>query len=156
MPIEIERKFLVKGDFTPYIERTERIIQAYLCATEDTTVRIRMKGDKAFLTIKGPSDQKGFSRYEFEYEIPFDDAKDLLNICLPGIIEKDRHYIKAGKHTFEIDVFHGNNEGLVIAELELESIQEIFEKPDWLGDEVTGNKNYYNAYLIKYPYNFER
>lgn len=145
--IEIERKFLVIGDFTPFIEKTERIVQAYLVASIERTVRIRIKGDSAFLTIKGASNENGFSRMEFEYPIPVQDAQDLLELAEPGFIEKERHYILYKNHLFEVDVFHGKHEGLVIAELELESEDEAFEKPDWLGEEVTGDQRYYNAYL---------
>jgi len=145
--IEIERKFLVKGDFYPYVTKTEKIVQAYLVSTVERTIRIRTKGEEAFLTIKGPSNKNGFSRKEFEYPIPFSDAQELLELAQSGFIEKERNYIPYENHLFEVDVFHGVNEGLIIAELELESEDETFEKPEWLGEEVTGNKQYYNAYL---------
>ncbi len=152
MSIEIERKFLVKGDFLPFVKRKEKIVQAYLCASEERTVRIRIKGEAAFITIKGPSNKNGFSRCEFEYPVPVADAEEMLSLCYAGFIEKERHYVESGKHTFEVDVFHGANEGLILAELELESETEPYEKPDWLGEEVTGDERYYNAYLTLHPY----
>ncbi len=148
--IEIERKFLVKDDFSPYVTGTDRIVQAYLIAEEKRTVRIRIKGEKAFLTIKGAANKNGFSRIEFEYPIPVTDAEEMLKLAQPGCIEKERHYIPYKGHLFEVDVFHGKYEGLVIAELELQSEEEEFEKPDWLGEEVTGDERYYNAYLASH------
>jgi CYTH domain-containing protein len=147
MSIEIERKFLVKGDFHPYVTHEQRIVQAYLVASAARTVRIRIKGEKAYITIKGASDKNGFSRSEFEYEIPVADAQELLQLALPGTIDKIRYYVPFGGHIFEVDVFHSAHEGLVIAELELQSEGEAFEKPEWLGEEVTGDERYYNAYL---------
>ena len=151
MSIEIERKFLVKGDFLSSVKRKEKIIQAYLCASPGKAVRVRIKGEKAYFTIKGPSNSKGFSHAEFEYEIPVSDAEEILKLCDSGFIEKERHYVEFGGHTFEVDVFHGVNEGLILAELELESEKEPYEKPDWLGEEVTGDERYYNAYLASRP-----
>ena len=145
--IEIERKFLVKGDFYPYISNTARIKQGYLCIAKGRTVRVRIKGDSGFITIKGPANANGFSRLEFEYPVPLADAEAMLQLCPPVVIDKERHYIPAGNHTFEVDVFHGAHEGLVIAEVELGSEDEPFVRPDWLGEEVTGDKRYYNAYL---------
>ncbi len=150
--IEIERKFLVKGDFLPFVTKKEKIVQAYLCNTPEKNVRVRVMGEKAYITIKGPSNKNGFSRCEFEYEIPVADAEEILNLCESGFIEKIRHYIVYENHTFEVDVFYGANEGLVIAELELESESQDFFKPDWLGKEVTGDVRYYNAYLIRHPF----
>jgi len=144
--IEIERKFLVKGDFYPYAIKKSRIIQGYLCISGGITVRVRLKDESAFITIKGPSGRTGFSRAEFEYPIPYTDAVELMNLC-QSIIEKDRYYVLEGKRTFEVDVFHGVHEGLVIAELELSSENETFNRPDWLGKEVTGDARYYNSYL---------
>ncbi len=149
MAIEIERKFLVKGDFRPFVTHSAHIAQAYLCISEERTVRVRIKNDKAYLTIKGGSNSNGFSRREFEYEIPANDARELLKMSPFPIIEKERCYVPAGKHTFEIDIFTGINEGLILAELELESENEPFEKPDWLGEEVTGDKHYYNAFMAQ-------
>lgn len=145
--IEIERKFLVKGDFRPFVTKTEKIVQAYLCSTKERTVRVRIKGSQAFLTIKGAANPNGFSRLEFEYPIPVQDAEQILSLAQPGCIDKERHYIPVGKHLFEVDVFHGKHEGLIIAELELQSEDEAFERPQWLGEEVTGDVRYYNAYL---------
>ncbi len=150
--IEIERKFLIKGDFFPFVTRKEKIVQAYLCNKPDKNVRVRIKGEKAYITVKGPSNKNGFSRCEFEYEIPVADAEKMLELCEPGFIEKVRHYVACENHTFEIDVFHGANEGLVLAELELESESEDFPRPDWLGEEVTGDVRYYNAYMIQHPF----
>jgi CYTH domain-containing protein len=151
MGIEIERKFLVKGNFLPYVKQKEKIVQAYLCASSRKAVRVRIKGEKAYITIKGPSNSKGFSHAEFEYEIPVCDAEVILKLCDSGFIEKERHYIEYRGHVFEVDVFHGTNEGLVLAELELESETGFYEKPDWLGEEVTGDERYYNAYLAFRP-----
>lgn len=148
MALEIERKFLVKGDFKPFITHTIRIVQGYLCISEQRTIRIRIKDNKAFLTIKGASNANGFSRHEFEYEIPVEDAKELLQMSPYPIIEKERNLIPSKTHIFEVDVFHGVYEGLILAELELQSEDEIYEKPEWLGEEVTGNKQYYNAFMV--------
>ncbi|GHT76807.1 CYTH domain-containing protein [Bacteroidia bacterium] len=145
--IEIERKFLVKGDFLPFVSKTEKIVQAYLLAEPEKTVRIRIKGDSAYLTVKGEANANGFSRLEFEYPIPVEDAQKMLALTATGRIEKERNYVLFGDHLFEVDVFHGKHEGLIIAELELESEDEAFEKPEWLGEEVTGDERYYNAYL---------
>jgi Uncharacterized protein conserved in bacteria len=147
MSIEIERKFLVQGDFLPFVKRKEKISQAYLCSSVERTVRVRIKGEKAYLTIKGPSNVNGFSRMEFEYPIPLPDAEEMMKLAASGFIEKERHYVEYKEHTYEVDVFHGIHEGLILAELELESETEPYEKPDWLGKEVTGDERYYNAYL---------
>lgn len=149
--IEIERKFLVKGDFLPFVTKKEKIVQAYLCASPEKAVRIRIKGDLAYITVKGPSNENGFSRCEFEYPIPLADAKEMLTLS-DSLIEKERNYIPMGEYVFEIDVFHGVHEGLIVAELELKSEDETFEKPDWLGEEVTGDERYYNAYLAFHPF----
>jgi CYTH domain-containing protein len=150
--IEIERKFLVVGDFYPYVTKKEKIVQAYLAASPERTVRIRIKGNQAFLTIKGAADKNGFSRLEFEYPVPLADAQDLLLLACSGLIEKERHYIPSDRHLFEVDVFHGIHEGLIIAELELQSENEPFKKPLWLGKEVTGDERYYNAWLSAHPF----
>lgn len=152
MSKEIERKFLVKGEFRNLATAQIPIKQGYLCSDPERTVRVRLKGDNGYLTVKGKSDASGLSRYEWEKEIPADEAKDLLKICQPGIIDKTRYLVKYGQHTFEIDEFYGENEGLVIAEVELESENEKIEKPDWLGEEVTGNIRYFNSMLKKNPY----
>lgn len=153
MAYEIERKFLVNNtDFIKQASSKDYIVQAFLNRTPERTVRIRIKDDKAFLTIKGISNEQGTVRKEWEYEIPVTDAKEMLKICEPGQIEKWRYYIPLGKHTFEVDIFEGENQGLVVAEVELESEEESYKKPDWLGKEVTGDKAYYNSYLSQNPY----
>lgn len=153
MALEIERKFLVAGDFMPQVCQSRRIVQGYICSQSGKTVRIRIRGEEGFLTIKGPSDASGLTRYEFERLIPLADAEELLRLCEPGIIDKIRHYVKVGSHVWEIDVFHGENEGLVVAEIELASEEEPFDCPDWLGEEVSGDRRYYNSMLAKEPYN---
>jgi len=153
MGLEIERKFLVKGDFSHQAESYNRIIQGYICADEDRTVRIRVCDGKGFLTIKSASNERGWSRYEFEQSVSIQDAEELMKLCLPGVIDKVRHWVKVGKHTWDVDVFHGENEGLIVAEIELDSEDEVFELPEWAGKEVTGDPKYYNAMLSKYPFN---
>ena len=152
MAQEIERKFLVKGDFKPFVQREIRIIQGYLSSVPERTVRVRTKGDKGFLTIKGIGNESGASRFEWESEISTDDAKNLLAICEPGVIDKTRYLVVVGKHTYEVDEFYGENDGLTVAEIELESEDEAFDKPEWLGEEVTGDVKYYNSMLMKNPY----
>ena len=127
------------------------IIQGYICSDADRSVRIRISEDEAFLTIKSASNERGWSRYEFEKPISKKDAEELLMLCLPGRIDKVRHYVKVGGHIWEVDVFHGANEGLIIAEIELDSEEETFEKPAWIGQEVSGNPKYYNMMLAKSP-----
>ncbi|MFW0735895.1 CYTH domain-containing protein [Flavobacterium sp. T12S277] len=151
--VEIERKFLVKSaDFKEQAFAHNKIAQGYLSAVPERTVRVRIKGERGFITIKGISHQGGMSRFEWENEIPLDEALELLKLCEKGKIEKTRYEIKSGKHIFEVDEFYGENEGLVMAEVELESETEPFEKPDWLGEEVTDDSRYYNAYLSKNPF----
>lgn len=152
MATEIERKFLVEGDFSGKVSSAQRIVQGYISSVPGRTVRIRIRGNEGFLTIKGPSDEKGLSRYEFEQKIPLADAEELLKLCEPGAIDKVRHLIPSGKHTWEVDVFHGANEGLILAEIELSSEEEPFDKPAWLGREVSGDRRYYNSMLTKDPY----
>lgn len=152
MHIEIERKFLVCGAFKAHAFSSQRIVQGYLCSTPGRTVRVRIRGDHGYLTIKGPSDTKGLSRYEFEQEIPLLDAEYLLTLCEPGVIDKVRYLVKSGKHIVEIDEFHGENEGLILAEIELQDENESFERPPWLGPEVSGDRRYYNSMLTKHPY----
>jgi Uncharacterized protein conserved in bacteria len=149
MATETERKFLVKDEFINLAVKKIDIIQRYLTVDSDKTVRLRLAGDEAFLTIKGRPDGKSISRNEWEFPIPVKDAYEMMKICLPGMIEKTRYIIPSGAHQFEVDVFHGKNEGLIIAEIELSYESEDFEKPEWLGDEVTGRPEYYNANLIK-------
>ncbi len=150
--MEIERKFLVSGDFKPFVTEQLPISQGYLCSGPDRTVRIRLQGERGYITIKGPSNLSGTSRYEWEKEISAQEARDLLELCEPGSIEKTRYLIPAGEHTFEVDEFYGENQGLILAEIELVTEQDEFEKPDWLGQEVTGDVRYYNARLMKNPY----
>lgn len=153
MAQEIERKFLVTSDdFKNSAAKQLHIVQGYLSSVPERTVRVRINDAKGYITIKGIGNNSGASRYEWEKEIPVAEAKELLKICEPGIIDKTRYEVKIGNHTFEIDEFYGENQGLVIAEIELAHENEIFEKPSWLGREVTGNKKYYNAMLIKEPF----
>ena len=153
MAQEIERKFLVKSDdFKAESASKTRITQGYLSSIPERTVRVRIKGEKGFLTIKGIGNESGASRYEWENEIPVDEVNQLLKICEPGVIDKTRFNVKSGKHTFEVDEFYGDNEGLLVAEIELSSEGENFEKPSWLGEEVTGQVKYYNSMLMKISY----
>lgn len=152
MATEIERKFLVTGDFSREVCRAERIVQGYICSQPGRTVRIRIRGEEGFLTIKGPSTDDGLSRYEFEHPLSLAEAEDLFKLCEPGAIDKVRSLVRVGDHTWEVDVFHGANEGLILAEIELSSAGEPFEKPDWIGREVTGDRRYYNSMLTKHPY----
>ncbi len=152
MHIEIERKFLVAGPYKHLAYNMTTIKQGYFDTKPGITVRIRVRGEKAYLTIKGNSDPAGLSRYEFETEIPLDDADQMLRLCRPGAVIKDRYLVKNGKHTVEIDEFHGDNEGLVIAEIELSNPDEEYEVPDFLGREVTGDPRYYSKYLLVRPY----
>lgn len=151
--VEIERKFLVvSDDFLNEAFAKKRIVQAYLNSNPKRTVRIRIKDGKGFLTIKGKGNATGTTRLEWEKEIPLLDAEKLLEICESGIIDKIRHEVKLGNHIYEVDVFAGENEGLVVAEIELQSEDEFFEKPSWLGEEVTTDDRFYNAYLSKKPF----
>jgi adenylate cyclase len=151
--IEIERKFLVTSDaFKSDALRKNHIAQGYLNSTPERTVRVRIKGDTGYLTIKGKSNETGVSRFEWEKEIPLAEAKALLQHCEKGIIEKIRYEVQVGKHLFEVDEFFGENEGMLIAEVELKSESEFYEKPNWLGDEVTQDQRYYNSYISKHPF----
>ena len=152
MAQEIERKFLVKGDFMPFVVKSTRIVQGYLSSVPERTVRVRIKGEKGFITIKGIGSNSGASRYEWEKEIPVEEIQELLKICEPGVIDKIRHLVKADPYTYEVDEFHGENEGLTVAEIELPSEDAAFSKPDWLGEEVTGDVRYYNSMLMKTPF----
>lgn len=152
MPQEIERKFLVKEGYKQYAFMHTRITQGYLSSVPERIVRIRINGEKGFITIKGISDLSGISRYEWEKEIPVDEARELLALCEPGIIDKTRYLVLVGKFTFEVDEFYGENEGLVVAEVELASEEDLFDKPEWLGDEVTGDRRYYNSKLARNPF----
>lgn len=149
--IEIERKFLVKDNsFLDDFSRSNRIVQGYLSSHPERTVRVRIKGENGYLTIKGKSE--GFSRYEWEKEINIAEAEKLLQLCESGVIDKIRYDVIVGTHIFEVDVFYGENEGLVLAEIELQTEDETFEKPNWLGEEVTEDIKYYNSYLSKNPF----
>ena len=153
MALEIERKFLVKDDsYKRMAYHASRIAQGYICSSRGRTVRVRIRDDKGYLTIKGPSDQQGLGRYEWEKEIPLGEAQELMKLCEPGMIDKTRYLVRSGKHVFEVDEFYGENEGLTIAEVELESEDESYEKPDFVGDEVTGDVRYYNSFLMKKPF----
>jgi adenylate cyclase len=150
---EIERKFLTTSEaFKKEAFAQNRIAQGYLSSVPERTVRVRIKGDKGFLTIKGASNETGLSRFEWEKEIPVEEAAALLKLCEKGVIDKTRFEVKIGNHIFEVDEFHGKNDGLIIAEVELKSETEAFEKPAWLGKEVTNDSRYYNSYLSKNPF----
>lgn len=151
MGVEIERKFRVtRDDFLDGLSG-ERLIQGYLSHEIRGTVRVRLQGDRAWLTIKGET--RGATRREFEYPIPVDDARVLLDeMCPAGVIDKTRYRLPLDGHTWEVDVFHGDNRGLVIAEIELNHEHEDFTRPDWLGEEVTDDPRYYNSALSRTPY----
>jgi CYTH domain-containing protein len=151
--IEIERKFLVTSeDFKFESHKNTRIIQGFLNTNPERTVRVRLKGNDGYLTIKGQSTNDGLSRFEWEKEISKLDAKALFKLCEKGIIDKVRYEVKIGKHVFEVDVFSEENQGLIIAEVELNHEEEAFDKPAWLGEEVTGDKRYYNSQLSQHPF----
>ncbi|MEN8223980.1 MAG: CYTH domain-containing protein [Bacteroidota bacterium] len=153
MAQEIERKFLVKGDFRSLVTKETRITQGYLSSVPERTVRARIKGDKGFLTIKGIGSESGASRFEWEKEVSVEEARSLLNICEPGVIDKTRFIVpEQSGLKFEVDEFYGDNEGLTVAEIELPSEDHPFEKPEWLGEEVTGDVRYYNSMLMKTPF----
>ena len=151
--LEIERKFLVKTDaFKSEAFRENEIKQGYLNSNPERAVRVRIKDESGFLTIKGKSDDTGTTRFEWEKEISREEAEALLKLCEPGVISKVRFLVKAGQHTFEVDEFFEENQGLLLAEIELQSATEDFNKPDWLGEEVTGDPRYYNSQLSKNPF----
>jgi adenylate cyclase len=152
MPQEIERKFLVTEGYKQYAFTHTRITQGYLSSVPERIVRVRINGEKGFITIKGVSNLSGLSRYEWEKEIAVNEARELLALCEPGVIDKTRYLVQVGKFTFEVDEFYGENEGLIVAEIELSSEEELFDKPQWLGDEVTGDKRYFNSKLAKNPF----
>ena len=152
MQQEIERKFLIKGDFKSFVYKSIAILQGYLCSNPERSVRVRITGDRGFITIKGNSSESGASRFEWEKEIQVEEAQELLKLCEPGVINKERHLVKADPYIYEVDEFHGDNEGLIIAEIELPSEDAVFFKPEWLGEEVTGDMRYYNSMLKKTPY----
>jgi len=153
MAQEIERKFLVKSqDFRDEAFNNYRITQGYLSSDPHRTVRVRIKGEKGFITIKGISNESGTSRFEWEKEVPLKDVEELLLICETGVIDKTRFEVKIGNFIYEVDVFEGENQGLIVAEIELSSENESFEKPKWLGKEITGDKRYFNSALTKNPF----
>ena len=152
MAQEIEKKFLVAGEFKESAKKATRITQGYLSSVPERTVRVRVKGEKGYITVKGIGNDSGASRFEWEKEIPVEDVRDLLKICEPGVIDKTRYLVDCDGHTFEVDEFYGDNEGLVVAEVELSDANEAFTRPSWLGEEVTGDKKYYNSMLMKNPY----
>ncbi len=153
MMIEIERKFLVKSDaFKTEAISKKRIVQGYLNTNPERAVRVRIKGDVGFITVKGISNASGMSRFEWEKEIPVTEAEQLLSICEAGVISKTRYNVNVGNYIFEVDEFDGDNQGLLLAEVELQSETDEFEKPIWLADEVTGDTKYYNSQLSKNPF----
>lgn len=154
MSQEIEKKFLVKGDFKACAFKAVHITQGYLSSIPERTVRIRIKEDRGFITVKGKSNTSGATRFEWEKEIAAEDAKALMNLAEPGVIDKTRYLIKNtdGVHTWEVDEFYGDNLGLIVAEVELSDENEPFDKPSWLGEEVTGDPKYFNSMLMKNPY----
>jgi adenylate cyclase len=153
MALEIERKYLVNSDrYKSIASKQFRITQGYLSSNPECTVRIRIKGENAYITIKGIANSSGLTRFEWEKEIPIAEAEELLALCEPGAIDKTRFEVRWGQHTIEIDEFYGDNQGLTVAEVELASEDDLFEKPDWLVKEVTGDPRYYNSELSKRPY----
>lgn len=149
---EIERKFLVTGDYKKEVVSSRKIIQGYISSSPERTVRVRMEDSGGYLTIKGKSSSGGLTRFEWEREISREDAENLLKLCEGGLVEKTRHIVEHENHRFEVDEFSGDNEGLVIAELELESEEESFKKPLWIGEEVSFDKRYFNLYLSRHPF----
>lgn len=151
--IETERKFLVKDDtYKRYATESHRMTQGYICRESGRTVRVRISDGRGWLTIKGASSGNGLSRYEWEKEIPADEAERLLVLCMEGTIDKTRYIVPFEGHSFEVDEFYGDNEGLTVAEVELENETEPFSRPEWLGKEVTGDRRYYNSMLTEHPY----
>ena len=151
--MEVERKFMVRGNsYRQLAYASDRIKQGYICSGHGRTVRVRFRGGRGYLTIKGPSLDGGLSRYEFEKEITPDEAEQLFRLCEPGIIDKTRYLVKSGQHTFEVDEFYGDNEGLVMAEVELSAPDEPYEKPAFIGKEVTGDRRFYNSHLRANPF----
>lgn len=152
--LEIERKFLVRSvEFKMLADSKHDIAQGFLNTHPERTVRVRIMGEKGFLTVKGIGNNSGTTRFEWETEIPVNEATNLIDLCEPTILQKTRYKVPCGPHLFEVDEFHGENKGLVIAEIELRHEDELFERPGWLGEEVTGNPKYYNSQLSIKPYN---
>ena len=155
MATETERKFLIRGEeYKSEVFRSMHLTQGYLCSTPKCSARVRISDDRGFLTLKGPSDARGLSRFEWEKEIPLSEARDLIPLCVSGLIDKTRHLVRNtdGRHVWEIDEFHGDNEGLVVAEIEISSDDDPFDRPSWLGEEVTGLRRYYNSSLSRHPF----
>ena len=152
MPREIERKFLVTGEYKSQAFAHSRIVQGYICSARGRTVRVRLRDGRGYLTIKGASDAAGMSRYEWEKEISREEAEELMTLCEEGVIDKTRYLVRSGSHVFEVDEFYGDNEGLVMAEVELASEDAPFDRPAFIGREVTGDVRYYNSQLMKHPY----
>ncbi|GCB36536.1 CYTH domain-containing protein [Bacteroides faecalis] len=152
MAQEIERKFLVTGEFKSQAFAQDRIIQGYICSAQGRTVRVRIRDNRGYLTIKGASNVSGTSRYEWEHELSLAEAEELMKLCEPGVIDKTRYLVRCGKHVFEVDEFYGDNDGLIVAEVELASEDETFDKPSFIAEEVTGDRRYYNSQLMKKPY----
>ena len=152
MAQEIERKFLVKGDFKSEVFKSTRITQGYLSSVPERTVRVRVKGDKGCVAGEGGGNGRGARRDGGGEEMPVEDVQELLKICEPGVIDKTRYLVKNGEYTFEVDEFYGDNDGLTVAEIELPSEDAAFNKPAWLGEEVTGDVRFYNSMLMKNPY----
>lgn len=149
---EIERKFLVAGDYKKEVVSSRKIIQGYISSSPERTVRVRMEDSGGYLTIKGKSSSGSLTRFEWEREISREDAENLLKLCEGGLVEKTRHIVEYENHRFEVDEFSGDNEGLVVAELELDSEEENFKKPLWIGEEVSFDKRYFNLYLSQHPF----
>ena len=152
MAQEIERKFLVIGDFKSQAFEQSRIVQGYISRARGRTVRVRIRNGRGYLTIKGASNESGTSRYEWEKELSLHEAEELMKLCEPGVIDKTRYLVRSGEHIFEVDEFYGENEGLIVAEVELNAEDEAFVKPSFIGQEVTGDVRYYNSQLMKKPY----
>ena len=152
MAQEIERKFLVIGDFKSQAFEQSRIVQGYISSARGRTVRVRIRNGRGYLTIKGASNESGTSRYEWEKERSLHEAEELMKLCEPGVIDKTRYLVRSGEHIFEVDEFYGENEGLIVAEVELNAEDEAFVKPSFIGQEVTGDVRYYNSQLMKKPY----
>ena len=152
MATEIERKFLVAGEYKHLATSSTHIQQAYIASGNGRTVRVRIRDERAFLTIKGPGNHSGAARYEFETEIPMADARDLMAIAEPGIIDKRRYLVPYEGHTFEVDEFYGDNEGLTMAEVELSQEGEYVALPSFIGSEVTGDRRFYNSHMRRYPF----
>lgn len=151
MGVEIEKKFLTIGDGWRKLGTGKEYCQGYLSGRDDTTVRVRIIEQRGIITIKGPNNDG--KKAEFEYDIPYDDARKMLdNLCRQPLIEKTRYKVPFGGFIWEVDEFKGENEGLVFAEIELERVDQPFDKPEWIGKEVTSDGRYYNANLVAYPY----